>query len=87
MITSYWHLGLRQFFSLGRIKLLIKLGVLMSLAVLISPHVPIDPSKLILGFDLAIAFTIYIAPLTLILILLNRSYFPFTIDMVKGFFR
>ena len=87
MITSYWHLGLRQFFSLGRIKLLIKLGVLMSLALLISPHVPVDPSKLILGFDLAIAFTIYITPLALILILLNRSYFPFTISMVKGFFK
>jgi putative peptidoglycan lipid II flippase len=87
MIITYRYLGLRQFLNWGRINLLIKLGVLILLSTLISPHVLISSSKLILGLELAKSFLIYSVLLSLALVLLNHSYFPFTKVLIKKVFR
>lgn len=76
MFAGYWYLGGRRFLNWSRLKLIIKLASITIAANLLSPQVSITSSKFSLGLDLATYFVIYMLPLLLALVLLNRSYFP-----------
>ena len=76
VVSAYWYLGLKEFFTSARITLFIKIGMLIFLAFLIT-QVPMNTSKLILGINLVKFFLVYTIPLLIGLVILNRSYFPF----------